>query len=264
MIKQPPSAQVPHAIPCLLKQGSPPSAASIITNPNQRIQTACQALASLLSQLTRSFRTTAKPELLTHWVSSVCPWIIFLLRHILIIARNKKLDITTDANAPSSLSLSFKPEWINVLDYLTSSLPTTAFGLPPSDLRAMKSSPSTSSLQPLLAQIFLLKLDSSDPSWSAWASVQKDIALCGTAPATSDPSPDFSDPCLYPPNGAHLGGILLKELNARIPTLRQMSTSQLRHFQVLLVALIMAADCFPDGATSTPLAIGTCPGFSPL
>ncbi|KAJ8075289.1 hypothetical protein PM082_019625 [Marasmius tenuissimus] len=131
------------------------------------------------------------------------------------------------------------------------------FELPLNDLVVIKRA--LSSLQPLIAQIFLFKLDTSRLDSEGWSKALVDFALCDDPPLP-DAACDVAVPCLYPIDVHVRGEMLIKELNFTTSALRRVkgniARGELAGLELLVTVMGTSVACF-EGVN--PLALGENP-----
>ncbi|KAK1233722.1 hypothetical protein PQX77_003102 [Marasmius sp. AFHP31] len=209
-----------RAIKQLQKLNNPSPDTSIPSVPSPKVEKACEIFASLNSQHRLSIET--RRHLLAHWESVISPWILFLLRQLLVHEHSSA------------------PGWVVTIDRLTVALPVV-FQLTKEDLIRIKHlSPS---LQPLIVQVFLLKFDKNHLWWGAWAKVLHDLVVSDffNGSPSPEPSPISVSPVIYPTD-VHLGDMVTRNFNFRITNLRTQKPhlGQFEDFHVLLKLLVMA------------------------
>ncbi|KAL0060733.1 hypothetical protein AAF712_012464 [Marasmius tenuissimus] len=211
------------AIEQLRTIGHPPN--STITNsPNLRIRKACQAVASLIahSQTDPSTRITL---IVPQWKQVISRWVIFFIRHMLLVPE--------PSPAP--------PSWLSTVNLFGTCFPIL-FELSPDSLRTMREA--APSLQYLVGQVFLLKLDKNDHGWVTWAKTLRDLALCdedGPPLPKFTPGPDL--PRLYRKDDS-LGAMLISHIRSRIFKKRRIGRAQLDETSIVIEILIQPLQCF--------------------
>ncbi|KAJ8075284.1 hypothetical protein PM082_019620 [Marasmius tenuissimus] len=228
------------AIKQLQKLNNPVPDTSVASFPSPEVEEACEVFASFmgLNFPPHSLSIETRRHLRAHWESVISPWALFLLRQLLVHEHSST------------------PGWVVTIDRLTIALPIV-FQLTTEDLKRIKHlSPS---LQPLIVQVFLLKLDKNHLWWGAWAKVLNDLVISDlfNSSPSPEPSPVSGTPVIYPTD-VHLGEMLTRNFNFRITDLRNQKPhfGQLRDFQVLLNLLVLAQHCFGG---IDPLKLGENP-----
>ncbi|KAJ8091886.1 hypothetical protein PM082_024119 [Marasmius tenuissimus] len=190
-------------------------------------------------------------QLWPHWEPSVSPWVVFILRNLIL-------------NLQLAMTLSETEGRTNVLEHILFSLPDLLdFENKVPSSRPVKQGAS-SYLQPLSGQIWLYLIDTEHPNINPWSMLLIDLTICSRTPPSASFMSSLSPredanlldcPKLYSID-SDLGKMLLIRLNRKLLRLKgkDMRTDELFEFKNFLMSLNTASDCL--NVDTNPICMG--------